>query len=76
MSDKPNSLLKFWSELKRRRVIKTIGMYAASAFILLEVVDIVTPALSLPVSPIDIYSLSDSQTRCSCAAVETNTYLA
>jgi len=29
-------------------VIKTTGMYAASAFILLEVVDIVTPALSLP----------------------------
>ena len=48
MTQSPNRLSKFWQELKRRKVIKVIGMYAATAFILLEVVDIITPALLLP----------------------------
>ncbi|MDX2444559.1 MAG: tetratricopeptide repeat protein [Bacteroidales bacterium] len=39
---------QFWEELKRRKVPRVLAMYAASAFILLEVVDIVAPALSLP----------------------------
>ena len=39
---------KFWEELKHRKVPRVLAMYAASAFILLEVVDIVAPALSLP----------------------------
>lgn len=38
----------FLFELKRRSVFKGITMYAASAFIILQVVDIITPALSLP----------------------------
>ena len=48
MSDKSNRLLRFWNELKRRKVIKVIAMYAATAFIILEVVDIVAPSLGLP----------------------------
>jgi len=48
MSNSPNKLSQFWQELKRRKVIKVIAMYAATAFILLEVVDIITPALLLP----------------------------
>jgi tetratricopeptide (TPR) repeat protein len=48
MPNSPYKLSQFWQELKRRRVIKVIAMYAATAFILLEVVDIITPALLLP----------------------------
>jgi TolB-like protein/Tfp pilus assembly protein PilF len=43
-----NKLSQFWQELKRRKVIKVIAMYAATAFIILEVVDIVAPSLGLP----------------------------
>ena len=43
-----NRLNQLWSELKRRKVFRVIVMYAATAFILLEVVDIVVPALLLP----------------------------
>ncbi|MGM0473143.1 MAG: hypothetical protein ACQERV_03275, partial [Bacteroidota bacterium] len=48
MPDNPGKLSRFWQEFKRRKVFKVIAMYAATAFILLEVVDIVTPALLLP----------------------------
>ncbi|TFH39039.1 MAG: tetratricopeptide repeat protein [Bacteroidia bacterium] len=37
-----------FNELKRRKVFTVVAMYAPAAFILLEVVDIITPALSLP----------------------------
>ena len=48
MPGKPNKLSQFWQELKRRKVIKVVAMYAATAFVILELVDIVTPALLLP----------------------------
>ena len=48
MSESPNKLIKFWQELKRRKVFKVIAMYAATAFILLQLADILAPALSLP----------------------------
>ncbi|MEN8227456.1 MAG: tetratricopeptide repeat protein [Bacteroidota bacterium] len=38
----------FFQELKRRHVLRVVAMYAPGAFILLEVMDIITPALSLP----------------------------
>lgn len=41
-------LSKFWNELKRRKVIKAVAMYAASAFIVLQVTDIVLPRWGLP----------------------------
>lgn len=44
----PNKLNQFWVELKHRKVLRVLAMYAATAFILLEVVDIVAPALLLP----------------------------
>jgi hypothetical protein len=44
----PNKLYQFWQELKRRKVIKTIAGYAAMAFILMEVADIMLPRLGLP----------------------------
>ena len=44
----PNKLNQFWVELKHRKVLRVLAMYAATAFILLEVVDIIAPALLLP----------------------------
>ncbi len=48
MSDRHNKFIQFWQELIRRKVIKANAMYLATAFIILEVVDIITPALHLP----------------------------
>jgi len=48
MPDQSKNPFQFWHELKRRKVIRVIAMYAATAFILLEVVDIVAPSLGLP----------------------------
>lgn len=48
MSESPNKLIKFWKELKRRKTGKVIVAYAATAFILLQLADILTPALLLP----------------------------
>jgi len=45
MADNPTN---FWQELKRRRVIRVITVYAAAAFVVLELVDIVAPSLGLP----------------------------
>jgi tetratricopeptide (TPR) repeat protein len=38
----------FWQELKRRKVFRVVAMYAATAFIVLEAVDIVFPRWGLP----------------------------
>jgi len=48
MASDPNKLSKFWQELKRRKVIKVIAMYAATAFIIMEAGDIMLPRLGLP----------------------------
>jgi tetratricopeptide (TPR) repeat protein len=48
MAQKFNSLERFWQELKRRKTGKVIVAYAATAFILLQLADILTPALLLP----------------------------
>ena len=40
--------LSFWAELKRRRVYRTAGLYAATAFVVWQVADIVIPSLGLP----------------------------
>jgi tetratricopeptide (TPR) repeat protein len=48
MTESPNKLNKIWQELKRRKTGKVIVAYAATAFILLQLADILTPALSLP----------------------------
>ncbi len=41
-------IFDFWKELKRRKVIQVITVYAASAFVILELVDILAPSLRLP----------------------------
>jgi len=44
----PNKLSQFWQELKRRNVVRVITVYAGAAFVILELVDILSPSLGLP----------------------------
>ncbi len=44
----PNNLSRFWQELKRRRVIHVIVVYATAAFIIIELVNNVYEPLGLP----------------------------
>ena len=48
MPTNPNKLTHLWGELKRRKVARVITVYAAAAFVILELVDIVSPSLRLP----------------------------
>jgi len=48
MAEKSDNPFKFWEELKRRKVVRVITVYAAAAFVILELVDIVAPSLGLP----------------------------
>jgi TolB-like protein len=48
MPETPNKLSQFWQELKRRRVVRVIAMYAATAFIIMEAGEIMLPRLGLP----------------------------
>jgi len=48
MPNNPNKLSQFWQELKRRKVTRVITIYAAAAFVILELTDIVAPSLGLP----------------------------
>jgi tetratricopeptide (TPR) repeat protein len=48
MPNSPNRLSQFWQELKRRKVIKVIAMYAATAFIIMEAAEIMLPRFGLP----------------------------
>jgi len=51
---KTNKLTQFWTELKRRKVIRVIIVYAASAFAILEATDIIFPRLGLPDWSVDL----------------------
>ncbi len=48
MPNSPNRLSRFWQELKRRRVIHVIVVYATVAFIIIELVNNVYEPLRLP----------------------------
>jgi TolB-like protein/Tfp pilus assembly protein PilF len=48
MASNPNRIFQFFQELKRRKVIRVITVYAAAAFVIMELVDIVAPNLGLP----------------------------
>jgi hypothetical protein len=50
MAQKTNSFKRFWRELKRRKVVHVITVCAAVAFVILQLVDIISEPLSLPVS--------------------------
>ena len=44
----PNKLSQFWQELKRRKVIYVITVYASAAFVIIELVNNVVEPLNLP----------------------------
>jgi TolB-like protein/Tfp pilus assembly protein PilF len=48
MSQQPNSLQSFFAEMMRRRVFRVMAVYGAVAFVVLQVADIMFPALGLP----------------------------
>jgi TolB-like protein len=48
MPDKSNGQFQFWQELKRRKVIRRNTVYAATAFVILELVSIIADPLKLP----------------------------
>jgi TolB-like protein len=50
MPDRPNKLSRFWQELKRRRVIHVITIYASAAFVIVELISNLSEPLNLPAS--------------------------
>ena len=48
MATSRNKLSKFWHELKRRRVIHVVVVYASAAFVIIELVNNVYETLRLP----------------------------
>jgi TolB-like protein/Tfp pilus assembly protein PilF len=48
MPQKSNSFERFWKELKRRKVVHVITVYAAAAFVILQLVDMVSQPLHFP----------------------------
>ena len=54
MPDKSNKFFLFWQELRRRKVIRVVIVYAASAFAILEAADIIFPRLGLPDWSVDL----------------------
>jgi len=44
----PDNPFKFWHELKRRKVIRVIIVYAAAAYVILELVSIIAEPFGLP----------------------------
>jgi hypothetical protein len=48
MSQPTNKITQFWQELKRRKVVRVITVYAATAFIFIEAGEIILPRLGLP----------------------------
>jgi adenylate cyclase len=50
MAARQNKLSRFWQELKRRRVIHVIAVYASAAFAIIELVGNLTEPLNLPAS--------------------------
>jgi len=54
MPSKPNKLGQFWQELKRRKVLRSLAIYAGTAFIILEAATIIFPRWGFPDWTIDL----------------------
>ena len=54
MPDSPNKLSQFWHELKRRNVLRSLAIYAGSAFVFLEAATIIFPRWGFPNWTIDL----------------------
>lgn len=50
MAGNSNRLSQFWQELKRRRVVHVITVYASASFVIIELVNNLTEPLNLPSS--------------------------
>ena len=50
----PSKLSKFWKELKRRRVVHVITVYASAAFVIIELINNLAEPLNLPPSLLTI----------------------
>ncbi|RLD55952.1 MAG: hypothetical protein DRI97_08450, partial [Bacteroidetes bacterium] len=48
MPQRQNKIAHFWQELKRRRVVHVITVYASASFVLIELVNNLTEPLNLP----------------------------
>ena len=48
MPEKSDTPLNFWQELKRRKVVRVIIVYAAAAYVILELVSIISEPFGLP----------------------------
>ena len=48
MSESPNKLIRFWQELKRRKVFSVVTTYAATSYIIIEIVNNLIGPLHLP----------------------------
>lgn len=48
MTDKSNNFIRFWQELKRRKVVRVITVYAAAAFVIIELINNIVEPLQLP----------------------------
>ncbi len=48
MPDKSNKISQFWQEIKRRRVIHVITVYASIAWVIIQLIDNLTEPLNLP----------------------------
>ena len=48
MQENNNKLFRFWKELKRRRVIHVVTVYASAAFVIIELVTNLTEPFNLP----------------------------
>ena len=54
MPQSPSRLSRFWIELKRRKVLRSLAIYAGTAFIILEAATIIFPRWGLPDRAIDL----------------------
>ena len=54
MSTKPGRLSRFWKEMKRRHVLRSLAIYAGTAFVILEAATIIFPRWDLPDWTIDL----------------------
>lgn len=61
MPDRPNKLFQFWQELKRRKVVRVITVYAAAAFVILQLIEILEK--SIAVLPFHYYNIEGSLER-------------
>jgi len=54
MPQRPNKLSQFWQELKRRRVVYVVTVYASAAFVIIELINNLSEPLNLPANLLTI----------------------